>query len=66
MSQNQNMGRKSHIIQDAQFEQNAAGLQDEIGNQPSRPTVHSHKATKKIGKEPPIRSSSTERPRRIM
>ena len=46
MTKNHNMGRKSHHVQDAQFDQNMAGLADEIGPQPTRPTVGKQQATK--------------------
>jgi hypothetical protein len=52
MTKNTNMGRRSHQEQDAQLKQNMAGMQDEIGEQQTRPYVSKQQATKK-GKEMP-------------
>jgi len=46
MTKNHNMGRKSHHVQDAQWQQNLAGLSDELGSQPTRPSIHQQKPTK--------------------
>ncbi|MBW3568601.1 hypothetical protein KY385_00525, partial [Candidatus Parcubacteria bacterium] len=46
MPQNRNMGRKSHHVQDAHFNQNIAGLDEEVGPQPTRPSAGKQQATK--------------------
>jgi hypothetical protein len=46
MTKNRNMGRKSHLSQDAEFEQNVSRITDDIGEQPTRPTIHKQQATK--------------------
>lgn len=52
MPKNRNMGRKSHHVQDAQFNQHADSLQGQVGEQPTRPTVSPMQATKSSKEEP--------------
>ena len=52
MTKQHNMGRKSHHAQDAQFNQNIKGLNDEIGEQPTRPSVGKQHPTKSSKEEP--------------
>jgi hypothetical protein len=60
------MGRRSHLAQDVQFDQNSDGIDREVGDQPTRPTVHHHQATKNPKKEPPMKSSRTTKPHRAL
>lgn len=60
MSKNQNMGRKSHHAQDAQYDQNIKQLDEEIGSQPTRPTVGKQQATKSSKEQPRNPNSSAE------
>jgi hypothetical protein len=50
MSKRNNMGRKSHKVQDIQFDQNVAGLSDELPN--DRPSLNKQQATKSSSLEP--------------
>jgi hypothetical protein len=52
MTKNHNMGRKSHRVQDAQYEQNLSQLEDDINDQPTRPTLGKVQATKSSKEEP--------------
>lgn len=51
MPKNRNMGRKSHRVQDVQYAQNLNGLQDELGDQPTRPST-GKQPTKSTKEEP--------------
>jgi hypothetical protein len=46
MTKNRNMGRKSHRIQDVHFKQTAVGVDDQTGDQPTRPSLGKQQATK--------------------
>jgi hypothetical protein len=49
MSKRNNMGRKSHKVQDIQFKQNVAGLGDELAGQ--RPSLNKQQANKSSKEE---------------
>ena len=60
MTKQHNMGRKSHHAQDAEYHTDIANstqneLQDELGSQPTRPSVSPQQA-KKDSREQPKRS----------
>lgn len=44
MSKRKNMGRKSHHVQDAQYNQTIPDTSQQIGEQPTRPSVHPQQA----------------------
>ncbi len=60
MTKNHNMGRKSHHAQDAQYDQNMSGLNEEITDQPTRPSVGKQQSTKSSDEEPRQPDSSAE------
>jgi len=58
MPRNRNMGRKSHLAQDNQLDQNRPGAEAaEALNQPTRPTQHPSRG-KKASEEAPMRRHS--------
>lgn len=60
------MGRGAHLSQEAELQQNLPGIDDEIGDQAIRPTVHAHHVNQGSKKEPPIKPSRRGRPHRII
>jgi hypothetical protein len=52
MSKRRKMGLRSHLIQDAHFDQNAVGVNEEIGDQVTRPFLGKQKATKSSKDDP--------------
>jgi hypothetical protein len=42
MGKRQNIGRGSHLAQEAELQQNMPEVEAEIGEQPTRPTTHAH------------------------
>jgi hypothetical protein len=66
MGKQQNMGRRSHLEQEAELEQNLASIEQEIGDQPARPSVHGHHISQRSKKEPPIKHTRSGKPHRLM
>jgi len=66
MSKDTNMGRASHLSQEAALQQNLPSVEAEVGDQPTRPTVHGRHISQNSKKEPPIKPSGTGKPRRIL
>lgn len=52
MSKNTNMGRKSYRAQDVHYRQTITGVDDQTGDQKTRPTVGKQQATKSSNLEP--------------
>jgi hypothetical protein len=52
MPERNNMGRKSHHAQDADYDQNMNRLADDIKDQPTRPTLGKVQSTKSSKEEP--------------
>ncbi len=52
MAKRRNMGRRSHLTQDAHFNQTAPGINDQVGDQPTSPTLGQQQATKSSKQAP--------------
>lgn len=66
MSKQHNIGRKSHVAQEAELQQNMPSIDQEMSNQPTRPSVHGRHISQRSKKEPPIKPSRRHKPTRIM
>jgi len=52
MTKNHNMGRKSHLAQDNELNQNRPAADAELNSQPTRASQHPQQGTKASGEEP--------------
>jgi len=68
MSKQHNMGRGSHLSEEAERQESLVDINDEVLNdkQPTRPTVHERHISQNSKKEPPIKPNHGGKPIRVM